>query len=248
MRCGRRRLTQLLSRLDELGLIVRPTSAGSSRLAPSDRGIAYLARRDRTSVGIARKRWSPERREERGSLDWRNVTGIRSRQLLRNLEHTRSVHWFNSLLARQAREQDSRIVQLDPPHRASRYFRSQEWMRSIQPDAYALLQTPEGEQAFFLEWERRAVRPATMTARLAAYLRYYATSRPLEDHGLLPRALVVFDDELAADHFLRVAAEAVARTEVPLPLLVSDRRRIEQHGPLGRAWRSVERSAPIGLG
>ena len=138
---GRRRLTQLLSRLDELGLIVRLTKAGSPRLALSDRGLAYLARRDRTSVGIARKRWSPEPRGEHDRSDWRDITGIRSRQLLRNLEHTESVHWFNALLARQAREQGSRLVQLDPPHRASRYFRSHERMRSIQPDAYALLET-----------------------------------------------------------------------------------------------------------
>jgi len=239
---GRRRLTQLLSRLDELGLITRHVRAGSQRLALSDRGLAYLARRDRTSVGIARKRWSAERRDQRGSRDWRNVCGIRSRQLLRNLEHTESVHRFNSLLARQAREQGARLVQLDPPHRASRYFRSFERLRSIQPDAYALLDTPEGERGFFLEWERRAVRPATMAARLAPYLRYYATDRPLEDHGLIPKVLVVFEDELAADHFLRIAADAVARAEVPLPLLVSDSRRIEEHSPLGRAWRSVRRS------
>ena len=240
---GRRRLTQLLARLDELGLITRLTRAAAGpRLALSDRGLAYLARRDRTAVGIARKRWSPEPRWAGEALDWRNVSGIRSRQLLRNLEHTEAVHWFNTLLARQAREQGARLVQLDPPHRASRYFRSFERMRSIQPDAYALVETPSGEQGFFLEWERRAVRPATMAARLAPYLRYYATARPIEDHGLLPRVLVVFEDELAADHFLRIAADAVARVEVPLPLLVSDRLRLEQHGPLGRAWRSVGRS------
>jgi len=248
---GRRRLTQLLTRLDELGLIVRRTRASAPRLALSDCGLAYLARRDRTSVGIARKRWSPEPRWPGDPFDWRNVSGIRSRQLLRNLEHTESVHRFNSLLARQAREQGARLVQLDPPHRASRYFRSFERLRSIQPDAYALLDTPEGERGFFLEWERRAVRPATMAARLAPYLRYYATGRPLDDHGLLPRVLVVFEDELAADHFLRIAADAVARAEVPLPLLVSDRQRLEQHGALGRAWRSVGRSiehrAPHGL-
>ncbi|MYA02058.1 MAG: hypothetical protein F4Y35_09750 [Chloroflexi bacterium] len=244
---GRRRLTQLLARLDELGLITRLTRAGVPRLALSDRGLAYLARRDRTSVGIARKRWSPEPRWAGEAFDWRNVAGICSRQLLRNLEHTESVHWFNTLLARQAREQGARLVQLDPPHRASRYFRSFERMRSIQPDAYALVETPSGEQGFFLEWERRAVRPATMAARLAPYLRYYATARPIEDHGLLPRVLVVFEDELAADHFLRIAADAVARAEVPLPLLVSDRLRLEQHGPLGRAWRSIEHRAPRGL-
>ncbi|MCY4615413.1 MAG: hypothetical protein OXC71_03355, partial [Chloroflexi bacterium] len=57
--------------------------------------------------------------------------------------------------------------------------------------------------------------------------------------------LLVFEDELAADRFLRIAAEAIARAEVPVPLLVSDQHRIEGHGPLGRAWRSVERSLAV---
>ena len=34
---------------------------------------------------------------------------------------------------------------------------------------------------FFLEWERRAVRPSTMSARLAPYLRYYSSHRPTDD-------------------------------------------------------------------
>ena len=47
-----------------------------------------------------------------------------------------------------------------------------------------------------------AVRPVTMAARIAPYLRYYATRRPLDDHGVVPLVLVVFDDDLAAGHFL----------------------------------------------
>ena len=138
-------------------------------------------------------------------------------------------------------------MQLDPPHRASRYFRSHERMRSIQPDAYALLETPAGERALFLEWDgaRQAGDNGGPTGALPA-----PTTPPVgrsRTTGLLPRVLIVFEDDLAADHFLRIAAEAIARAEVPLPLLVSDRRRIDEHGPLGRAWRSVERSAAVSL-
>ena len=50
-----------------------------------------------------------------------------------------------------------------------------------------------------------AVRPVTMAARITPYLRYYATRRPLDDHGVVPLVLVVFDDDLAAGHFLRAA-------------------------------------------
>ena len=89
---------------------------------------------------------------------------------------------------------------------------------------------------FFLEWERRAVRPGTMAARLAPYLRYYSSRRPLDDHGALPTVLVVFDDDLAATHFLRVARREMERAGVEVPLWVSDKAALERLGPLGRAW------------
>ena len=235
---GQRRLAQLLSPLDERRLVTRVVRAGNPRLVLSDRGIAYLAHRDRASVGAARKRWSAEPRDQSAGSGWRNVGGSRARQLLRNLEHTESVHWFNARAAHQARNDSLVIAQLDPPHRASRYFRFQERLHSIHPDAFGLLRTPEGDWAFFLEWERRAVRPATMAARLAPYLRYYSTQRPIEDQGIVPAVLVVFEDVLAADQFRRIASQAMSRTGVELPLLVSDRRSLTRNGPLGEAWRS----------
>ena len=241
---SRRRAAHLLSRLNHFGLLQRVVQEDKPRLTLSERGIACLARRDRASVGNARKRWSARPREAAVRCSWRNVSGIRSRQLLRNLAHTESVHWFNALLAAQPEADACEFVQLDPPHRASRYFRFEERIRSIHPDAFALLGTRQGECAFFLEWERRAVRPVTMAARLAPYLRYYATSRPIEDHGRLPSVLVVFEGELAADQFLRVAEQAIARAGVELPLLVSDRSSLDQTGPLGPVWRSPGSSRP----
>ncbi|MCY3921801.1 MAG: hypothetical protein OXG27_05325, partial [Chloroflexi bacterium] len=80
-------------------------------------------------------------------------------------------------------------------------------------------------------------------AKLAPYLRYYSSKRPLEDHGVIPLVLVAFDDELAADHFLRVAQGEQVRTGVSLPLRVSDRRALEARGPLGSAWRTISRAA-----
>ena len=77
-----------------------------------------------------------------------------------------------------------------------------------------------------------------MAARLAPYLRYYASARPTDDHGARPAVLVVFEDELAASHFLRVAREEVSRTEVEVPLLISHERLLGQGGPLGSAWLS----------
>ncbi len=233
---GRSRLSAIVQRLEAMGLLVDSAVAGRRRLGLSDRGLAVLSRRDRASVGDARKRWSIAPLDP-GAAGWRNVSGRRSRQLLRNIEHTASVHAFISALAEQARASSWEVGELDPPRRASRYFPYDDRLHSIQPDAFGMLHRGDEIWPFFLEWERRAVHPATMAARLAPYLRYYASHRPTDDHGARPAVLVVFDDELAANHFLRVAQGELERARVAVPLRVSFERLLRAEGPLGRAWR-----------
>lgn len=239
------RSRQLLQRAHEWGLIVRVKVAGRVRLALSDRGLALLARRDRSSVGELRKRWSAESIAQDTAFDWRSVKGTRSRQLLRHIDHTEAVHGFLAALAEQTRMNGLELIQLDPPQRASRYFRYEDCLRSIQPDAFGVLRREGREQPFFLEWERRAIRPSTMAARLAPYLRYYASRRPAEDHGAIPIVLVAFDDELAADHFRRVALHEIDRTGVDLPLFVSDRGQLKRRGSLEPAWCSTGGARPV---
>lgn len=240
----RSRLFQVLGRLRHLGLLHDPPIEGIGRLALTNRGLTVLALRDRTSVGAARKRWNATLTNSGTPLDWRSVTGRRSRQLLRNLEHTESVHWFAATLKRQAYSRSVQLLQLDPPHRASRYFRFNGALRSIHPDAFFMMRKGDDKRPFFLEWERRAVRPATMADRLAPYLRYYSTHRPLDDHGARPTLLVVFDDELASIHFLNMAGEEMTRDGVTVPLLVSYKGLLERVGPLGRAWRETAGAEP----
>ena len=232
----RSRLSEVVGRLSQVRLVVDVRVGGSRRLVVTDRALAMLARRDRASVGAARNRWSAAPVTADPPLRWRNVAGKRSRQLLRNIEHTEAVHGFVAALARQARSRSREIIQLDPPRRASRYFRYDDRLRSVHPDAFGVLRWRDAVWSFFLEWERRAVRPVTMAARLAPYLRYYSSHRPTDDHGARPDVLVVFHDELAATHFLRIAREETARAGVDLPLLVSHRDLVEREGPLGRAW------------
>ena len=84
------------------------------------------------------------------------------------------------------------------------------------------------------------MRPVTMRRRLAPYLRYFASERPLEDHGARPAVLIVFDGDLAAAHFLRVAREEMERTGIEVPLWVSHREAIDECGPLEpAAWRKA---------
>ena len=192
-------------------------------------------------MGVARKRWSAAPLEPKASFAWRNVSGRRSRQLLRNIEHTAAVHAFIAALARQSRYLGWAVAQIDPPHRASRHFRHGGGLRSVHPDAFGVLRKGSISWPFFLEWERRAVRPATMAARLAPYLRYYSSHQPTDDHGAQPAVLVVFDDDIAPVHFLRVAREAMARAKVQIPLWVSHKAAIDERGPLGHVWRTPDR-------
>ena len=64
-------------------------------------------------------------------------------------------------------------------------------------------------------------------------------------HRARPAVLVVFDDDLAATHFLRVAREEMDRTGVRVPLWVSHRTALAKAGPLGRAWRTPEGSEHV---
>ena len=240
------RVSQLTVSLESHDLVTRPKGMGW-RLALTDKGLALLARRDRASVGAAKKRWSVSLLNASAAPGWRNLSGSRSRQLLRNIDHTGAVHEFIAALARQSRALGWEVVQMDPPHRASRYFRHRGGPRSVHPDAFGLLRRGPVSWAFFLEWERRAVRPGTMSDRLAPYLRYYSTPRPTDDHGLPPAVLVVFDDNLAADHFLALAEREMKCAGVRVPLWVSHRQALERAGPLGRAWRTPGDREPVHL-
>lgn len=224
------RVSQVTATLEHLGLVAA-VRRDARRLALTDRGLKMLARRDRVSTGEARQRWSV-------SMDNNGATasGRRSRQLLRDLEHTAAVHRFIAALVSQARNLGWDVEQLDPPHRTSRYFRHYGGPRSLHPDAFGTLRRNDLLRSFFLEYERRAVRPATMAQRLAPYLRYYSSHRPTDDHGHRPLVLVVFDDPVAPTHFLEVARREMQRVGVPLPLLASHRELVEREGPLGPAW------------
>ena len=231
------RASQVVIPLEALKLVVRHPETGG-RLALTERALALLARRDRTSLSMAKGRWSAAPLFPGAPFHWTNVAGKQSRQLLRNLEHTAAVHAFLAAMTTQAALLEWQVVQLDPPRRASRFFRHGDRMRSVNPDAFGLLCKDGTAWPFFLEWERRAVRPSTMSARLAPYLRYYSSHRPTDDHGARPGVLIVFDDDIAQTHFLRLAREEMQANGVTVPLWVSHRAAVQEMGPLGRAWRT----------
>lgn len=221
--------------------LVSPVDLDGPRLALSDRGLMMLARRDRTSVTTILRRWSVEPVDCEVPTNWRNVSGARIRQLARHIGHTGGVHRFLAALVRQAAVTAGvDVARLEPPHHAARHFRHGQSLRSIHPDAYGVLRVDGMTRPFFFELERRAVRPGTMAARLAPYMRYYSTRRPVDDNGAHPLLLILFDDTLVESRFLVVARRETARAGVELPLWVSHREMLEKRGPLGRAWRKPD--------
>ncbi len=241
MGLSRSGVSKLAAPLGRLGLMTAVSIKSQRRLALSRRGLALLGRRDRASVSRAIRRWSVEADRQDDAVVWQDIPGTRSRPLARAIEHTEAVHRFMAALFKQVKDTlGYRVSQVGPPHHAARYFRYRGRLRSIHPDAFGIVQAGSKTYPFFLEWERRAVHPSTMAARLAPYLRYYSSSQPLDDHGHRPLVLVVFDDSLAETNFLGVARREMERTGASLPLWVSFRERVEKVGPLGVAWRNPD--------
>ncbi len=154
---SRARTAQITSALRDRGLAAR-VPAANGRLVLTGRGLTLIARRDRTSIGLAKKRWSAAPLDGGAARGWRDVAGRRSRQLLRNIEHSAAVHGFIAALAAQSRALGWELVQRDPPHRASRYFRGDGRLRSILPDAFA-----QCLQGFFAALVRSAGSRGAMT-------------------------------------------------------------------------------------
>ena len=231
------RVSRSTVHLKELGLLSAMLLEGQRRLALSDRGQSLIARRDRVSVGAAHRRWSVEPVDGRSPTSWQDVPGGRSRPLARTVEHTQAVQYFlAALIIQTKRTPGFAVSQLSPPHHATRYFWYGGSLRSIQPDAFGIVRVNRRDRPFFLEWERRALNPSTMSARLAPYLRYYSSNRPL--------VLIAFEDSMAGANFLAITRSETERTNVKLPLWVSSKEALEQAGPLGRAWRSPEALEP----
>lgn len=215
--------TRLVRVLEGFGLVGSFVPDGTRRLAATDRGLALLSKRDRTSVALAKERFSVSLRDPEAPLSWRNLVGRRTRQLLRNLEHTDGVHGFLAGMLWQVRTQGWEVTQVDPPHRSSRYFKYGGRRYAIHPDAFFLLCRGSQLRPFFLEMERRAVRPVTRLERLNPYLRYFDTRRPTDDHGVLPHVLVAFDKAMSAAHFFSLARRSVQSQPGHLPLVVLHR-------------------------
>ena len=147
-----------------------------------------LARRDRTAVGMARQRWSaaPVKPEVNPCPGATSAAPAAASCFATRTTPRPSTGSWRCWPIKPGLRVGKPCPAFDPPRRASRFFRHDDRLHSVRPDAFGVLKREGKERPFFLEWERRAVRPVTMAARIAPYLRYYAARRPLDDHGVVP--------------------------------------------------------------
>ena len=69
-------------------------------------------------------------------------------------------------VAAQARAWGWQVVRTDPPRRSSRFLWYEGTLHSVRPDAFGVLNRDGEDWPYFPKWERRAVRPTPMSARI----------------------------------------------------------------------------------
>ena len=67
---------------------------------------------------------------------------------------------------------------------------------------------------------------------------YYSTTKPLEDHGVIPMVLFVFETAFRAKRFADVARGEIEKTGVRLPLWVTSEEELYEEDPFSPVWRS----------
>ena len=231
----RRRANQVLRSLGNRSLV----HSENQRHVLRDEGLRCLARRDRSAVRIALGRWSARwRRPRKGKAPVYAGTALRS--VNSQMEHQDAINIVVAALSAEvARSDDHHLLELLPTSRASIGYRYQGQDYVIHPDATFWLSYQGDWRPYFLEYERRAVTPRRVRARLKNYPRYFASGWAGQDHaGQLPLVLFVFETHDAEDSFLRAAGAH------RLPICTSNLEMISDLGVLGEAWRWPPPNAP----
>ena len=231
----RRRANQVLRSLSARSLV----HSENQRHVLRDEGLRYLARRDRSAVRMALGRWSARwRRRRSGTVPVYAGTALRS--LDSQMSHQDAINTVAAALSAEvARSNDHHLLELLPTSRSSIGYRYQGADYVIHPDATFWLSYQGDCRPYFLEFERRAVTPKRVRARLKNYARYFASGWADLDHaGQLPLVLFVFETHDAEDAFLLAAGAH------RLPICTSNLELINNLGVLREVWRWPPPNAP----
>ena len=225
----RRRTNQVLSSLSQRDLV----RTDRQRHVLTNDGLTYLARRDRAALRMILGRWSARLRRPRNGKG-RGYAGSALRAIASQMEHHDALTGFAAALsAEAARSKDYGVLDLLPTSRSSigYYYFGTNYV--VHPDASFTLDLRDGYRYCLLEFERRAITPKRVHARLENYRRYFQSGWPERDHGgKLPLVLFVFQTPDAEDAFLRVTARFNR-----VPLFSSNLQTLTERGVLGDAWR-----------
>ena len=220
-----RRVNQVLRSLREHDLV----QEDESRLMLTDRGLTYLARRDRAAVGLTLDRWTAQP----AMSDPKVYAGTALRALASQTQHHCGVTDFAAALtAEVARSPDHDLFDLLPTHCSSIGYRCNRTNYMIHPDASFTLEYKGKWLPFLLEFERRATTPKRIPRRLASYRRYFTFGWAERDHGgRTPGVLFVFETPNDEDAF-QDAASYVDHA----PFASSNLETIAQRGILADTW------------
>ena len=225
------RISQMTRSLTQTwGLVEQHGKRSDVRYTLSERGIRYIAHRDRAQLAATMAAWSTE-----DTIDDHGQPRPLGHRILtweRQTSHADGITWFLSELAAEARADGASELQWSvPTARSDRAFNRGE--DAIAPDAVGHLLTGGLHVPFYFEHELRARHPRGVAARLRPYLRYYRSDAPREDQPPFPTTLFMVDTEEVAETY---AGTASRMTAMSLPILVSSRELLSYRGILGRSW------------
>ena len=248
----------LFANLIGLGLIHYAWDDGRARVLLSDAGMRYVADRDRSDLGVLRKKWGavlvdkaePDLKNLRTfgvtgkGLDQRyriRAEGGKLRVVSRQLAHLDGITEFFSALGGGTEGLD--VVEVLPTHRSERWARIGRRMRAILPDGAFVAKTKDSVIPYAVEFERRAVTPKLMNQRLRPYKQYYDAMYRFEDLGAILVTLMVFESVVHASDFSSHCAsgrvEARTSRGRNMPLYVSSIEAIRQQGFWDEVWFAV---------
>ena len=228
------RVSQMLASLTDQGLVTRLDLDTSKYYALSDKGLQYIAGRDRATLSL--NTWSVELKGPLGRY------GGQMRTLIRQLAHTRTVTKLMSDLAKEASAlEDYSLTELDPPERALIRPNHVSDRTGIVLDAGGRVRYVSDDGAhwmsFVLEYEHDSVSDRRAITKVRLYQAFFGSGHKWGPGGP-PLALFVLDTPDDEGRFFQVAKrlDSDVLRDIPVPFVLSNLAQIRVTGFLGSSW------------
>ena len=200
--------------------------AGARRHVLTDEALIMLSAAHRSSRKRLLNAWSP-------GQDGDGIGGSLTK-LIRERIHTTSVHAFMARLVAEYEDD----IELVPPHRAARYFFMGQGIRSVAPDAVAVLRQDDRRQTILLEYECSATTPSRIRQKLRPWLGFFSSPRARDEFVGEPIILFVLPDSVVEKKVLSIATEMARSQGGDLPLATTSEAVLNSEGSriMGASW------------